>query len=161
MTVVGKELTQSQSHGFTIENDIKVFLKNYISVSKKGDKNIEDDFTSVLIGLKLISILPDTFIDGEQVFVIEYNTKTNLDPQIFLFAILDTFGSQISISVDDIQLRVSDLFLCNREGSEEKILILQEKGLLVFKEDAGRKEIQFKTELDKWTILNEYYERNI
>ena len=31
----------------TIENDVKVFLKNYISISKKGDKNIEDDMSLV------------------------------------------------------------------------------------------------------------------
>jgi hypothetical protein len=114
----------------TLDNDIKVFLRNYVTSNSKGDKNLEDDFSSIFLSLNLISILPDVHDQGQSIYVIEYDSKINLDPLILLFAIKDTFKNEISISVTDIQLRVSDLFLCNREGTEDKLLKLQELGYL-------------------------------
>ena len=154
------QLNQNVSQN-TLENDIKVFLRNYVSSNKKGDKNLEDDLSSVFLSLNLISILPEIHEQGQQIYVIEYDNKLNLSPLILLFAIKDIFDDEISISVNDIQLNVSDLFLCNREGTEDKLLKLQELGYLVYKEDAGRKEIQFKDNRHKWDILRDYYENNI
>jgi hypothetical protein len=74
---------------------------------------------------------------------------------------LDHFENQFSISVNDIQLEVSDLFLCNREGTELKLYQLQEKGYLVFKDNAGRKEIQLNRSMNKWDILKDYYGKSI
>lgn len=143
----------------SLRNDIKVFLRTYQTSSKRGSKSIEDDFSSVLIDLDLIDPLQDVFINGDQVFRIKYNEQKELDPLIFLYAILNAFPKEESISVRDIQAKVSDLFLCNREGTEEKLNALNESGLLVYKQDAGRKEIQFKKELNEWTILDKYYGR--
>jgi hypothetical protein len=142
----------------TIDADIKVFIKNYISSNEKNNKNLEDDFSSIFIALNLISTIPDSFENGLPIYLIEYNAKNNLNPLILLYAIKDSFVDEISIPVSDIQTKVSDLFLCNREGTEEKLLFLQENGYLVYKENAGRKEIQFKDNRDIWDILNEYYE---
>jgi hypothetical protein len=58
-----------------------------------------------------------------------------------------------------IQSEISDLLLCNREGTEAKIEELAELGLLVYKSDAGRREIQLKDSLNKWNILGRYYGR--
>lgn len=143
----------------SLRNDIKVLLRTYQTSSKRGSKSIEDDFSSVLIDLNLIDPLQDVFINGDQVFRIQYNEQRELNPLIFLFAILNTFPEEESISVRDIQAKVSDLFLCNREGTEEKLNALSDRGLLVYKQDAGRKEIQFKTLLNEWTILDKYYGR--
>jgi len=74
---------------------------------------------------------------------------------------MDTFEDQMSIAVNDIQIEVSDAFLCNREGTENKLQDLQEQGYLVYKDDAGRKEIQIKKKITKWTILKDYYEKGI
>jgi hypothetical protein len=78
--------------------------------------------------------------------------------KVFLFAIMDKFENQMSISVNDLQIEVSDMFLCNREGTESKLFELQEMGYLVYKDDAGRKEIQIKKKINKWSILNDCYE---
>jgi hypothetical protein len=145
----------------SIENDVKVLIRNYVSLYKKGAKSLEDDFSSLLINLYTITIVPDTFVDGHQVMKLLYDSKFNLPSHIFLFAILDHFENQLSISVNDIQLEVSDLFLCNREGTELKLYQLQERGYLVFKDNAGRKEIQLSRPINKWDILKDYYEKSI
>lgn len=143
----------------TIHNDIKVFLRTYQTSSKRGSKSIEDDFSSALIGLNLIDVVQDVFIDGEQVYCLKYNEQTALDELIFLYAILDAFTEQESISFEDVQLQVSDKFLCNREGTEDKLNSLAEIGYIVYKQDAGRKEIQLKNKLTKWDVLDKYYGR--
>ena len=143
----------------SLKNDIKVFVRSYLVGSKKSSKTIEDDFSALLLGLDLINLIENTHIDGDQVYIFEYNEKDDLDILIFLFAILDSFEGQVSISVEEIQNRVSDIFLCNREGTEKKLQILQQENFIVYKQDAGRKEVQLKTELNKWGILKKHYER--
>ena len=145
----------------SIENDVKVFIRNYVSLYKKGAKSLEDDFSSLLINLDIISIVPDSHIEGLQVFKLLYNAKENLPSEVLLFSILDSFDGEMSISVNDIQNEISDLFLCNREGTEAKLIELQDKGYIVYKDDSGRKEIQIKNKLNKWDVLKNYYEKSI
>ena len=145
----------------SIENDVKVFIRNYVSLYKKGAKSLEDDFSSLLINLDIISIVPDSHIEGLQVFKLQYNAKENLPSEVLLFSILDSFDGEMSIAVNDIQNEISDLFLCNREGTEAKLIELQDKGYIVYKDDSGRKEIQIKNKLNKWDVLKNYYEKSI
>ncbi len=145
----------------SIENDVKVFIRNYVSLYKKGAKSLEDDFSSLLINLDIISIVPDSHIEGLQVFKLLYNAKENLPSEVLLFSILDSFDGKMSIAVNDIQNEISDLFLCNREGTEAKLTELQDKGYIVYKDDSGRKEIQIKNKLNKWDVLKNYYEKSI
>ena len=80
-----------------------------------------------------------------------------------LYAILDQIEqndlSSESISFEQIQEHVSEKFLCNQEGTENKLELLAEKGLIVYLQDAGRKEVQFKKRLKKFEILDKYYGR--
>ncbi len=145
----------------SIENDVKVFIRNYVSLYKKGAKSLEDDFSSLLINLDIISIVPDSHIEGLQVFKLLYNAKENLPSEVLLFSILDSFDDEMSIAVNDIQNEISDLFLCNREGTEAKLIELQDNGYIVYKDDSGRKEIQIKNKLNKWDVLKNYYEKSI
>jgi len=145
----------------SIENDVKVFIRNYVSLYKKGAKSLEDDFSSLLINLDIISIVPDSHIEGLQVFKLLYNAKENLPSEVLLFSILDSFDGKMSIAVNDVQNEISDLFLCNREGTEAKLTELQDKGYIVYKDDSGRKEIQIKNKLNKWDVLKNYYEKSI
>ncbi len=145
----------------TIESDVKVLIRNYVPLYKPGSKSLEDDFSSLFINLDLISKINGSFINGSQEFRFLYNSKNSLPAMVLLYAIMDTYESQMSISVNDIQVEVSDIFLCNREGTETKLNILQDNGYLVYKDDAGRKEIQIKKNLTKWIVLKDYYEKNI
>jgi len=145
----------------TIENDVKVLIRNYVPLYKKGSKSLEDDFSSLLINLDLITKVNNSLINGAQEFKFLYDTKVNLPSRILLFAILDSFEEQLSIAVNDIQIEISDMFLCNREGTENKLQELQELGYIVYKDDAGRKEIQIKKKVTKWTVLKDFYEKGI
>lgn len=175
-TRVSSEFTTKQLHDFlirklkkdgesisenTIENDIKVFLKNYISLHQRGSKSLEDDFSSILTNLGLISIVQGVQVDHSQLFKIEYTNQPSLDPIIYFYGFKKIFPGEVSISVVDIQTQLSDIFLCNREGTDEKLFALQDAGLIVYKEDAGRKEIQIKSKIEINDILNMYYEQNI
>lgn len=173
---VSSEFTTKQLHDFlirklkkegevisenTLESDIKVFIRNYITQYQRGSKSLEDDFSSILTGLGLITAVKGVMVENHQLYRIEYDTQTTLNPLIFLYGIINSFGNQVSISVSDIQIQVSDKFLCNREGTDEKLFKLQEAGILVYKENAGRKEIQIKKNFQQMDILRSYYEQNI
>jgi hypothetical protein len=143
----------------SIRNDIKVFIKTYFSGSKRGSKSIEDDFASILIGLGFIDNVQGVLVDGQPLFLINYSEQSQLDKLVFFFMILDTFKDQESIDVEAIQMMVSEKVLCNREGTESKLIALVNEGLIVYKQDAGRKEIQLKAKQNKWSILEKYYGR--
>jgi Protein of unknown function (DUF4007) len=143
----------------SIANDIKVLTRMYLNNAKRGSKSIEDDYASLLIGLNLIHAVEGVYVDGAPLFKLNYCDQRQLDKLIFLFLILDKFETQRSISLDLIQSEISDLLLCNREGTEAKIEELAEVGFLVYKSDAGRREIQLKDSLNKWNILGRYYGR--
>ena len=50
------------------------------------------------------------------------------------------------------------VFMLSANGLVHKIESLENKDPgIVFKEDAGRKELQLKPEFDKWEILRKYY----
>jgi hypothetical protein len=143
----------------SVQNDVKVFLKTYYSGSKRGAKSIEDDFASVLIGLGFIDRVEGVLVDGSPLFRINVSEQKELDSLLFLYMIVDVFEGYESISVDQVQAEISDKVLCNREGTDEKLNQLMNGGFLVYKQDAGRKEIQFKGSIDKLNLLSKYYGR--
>jgi hypothetical protein len=173
-TRIANEFTESQLQDFvvkflvkhgesvspkSISNDIKVLLRMYLNNAKRSSKSIEDDYASLLIGLDLIQAVDGVFVDGEMLYKLNYCEQRQLDKLVFLFFILDKFEGQSSISIETIQSEVSDLVLCNREGTEQKIEKLSDLGFLVYKNDAGRREIQLKESLNKWNVLRRYYDR--
>jgi hypothetical protein len=80
-----------------------------------------------------------------------------LHPFVLLACILDVFEESTSISVEDIQKKVSDKLLCNAEGTDSKLTYLADKGYIIYKQDAGRREIQMKKNLNRWELLAKYY----
>lgn len=143
----------------SLKNDIKVFLKTYQTSTGRNTKSIEDDYSSILIELKLIQEVKEVTNNNTQVYRIRYDDRKDLHHFIFLYALLKTFKEEKSIAIEDLQKLVSDKFLCNREGTEEKLIKLEEEDLLVYKQDAGRKEIQIKESVTLENILNKYYDR--
>lgn len=141
----------------SLKNDIKVFLKTYESSSKKNSKSLEDDYSSILIDLNLIEEVSEESDSTKNIYRIRYDERVDLDPLIYFYGVLDSFPEQKSISIEQLQREVGDKFLCNRAGTEEKLRELEEKGFLVFKQDAGRKEVQLKAGSNLETILNQYY----
>jgi hypothetical protein len=171
-TRIGNEFTEDNLNDFlvrfclrngvtvssnSLKSDVKVFLRNYVNTNTFNSKSIEDDVTTLLTELNLIQEIDGVYQNNEQVLKFNYNEKESLPALILLYAIKSRFPDNSSISILDIQNEVSEIFLCNREGTEAKLNDLQDLGLLIKKEDAGRYEIQIKTELNCFEILKMYY----
>lgn len=141
----------------TLKSDIKVFLRTYF-LNNKSQKDLEDDLSSLLIELSLVhKIETDSLAEGEY-YKINVTERQEIPAAIFMFAILDSFQDEVSISFDKIKEKVADAFACNDEGLELQIRNITENyPFATYKEDAGRKELQFKDTPSKWTILHEYY----
>jgi hypothetical protein len=140
----------------TINNDINVLLKNYVRPVKSTIKTQEDDANVLLSELNLVFVTDERASKSAD-YIFNYSDQPSLPPLILLAAILEVFKDRSSISINEIQNEVSDLFLCNREGTESKLQVLAELGLLIAKSNAGRNEVQFKKRLDTLIILNMYY----
>lgn len=155
----------------TIQTDIRVFIRSYF-VDTVNKRDMEDSLSSILIDLNLLSKLDGNRKDEGDTYRINVTERDEIPTQIFLFAILDQFtkdksstvldlsaSQDVSVSFDQIQTQVADCFACNREGLEKHIAAIQENyPWIVYKEDAGRKEIQIKSGgPSKWQILHAYY----
>jgi hypothetical protein len=140
----------------TLENDIKVFIKMYL-VEEKAGKGIEDDLSSMFIELNLIS---EVLISSKEVtYQLRVDDKKEIPSLVFLYCILDSFPERESIAFEEIIDAVGDALVCTNEGVERHIGLLCEllPSQVIFKEDAGRKEVQLDPVLDKWGILERYY----
>ena len=133
----------------TVKKDIGVLLKNY--VSPKDLKNIED-FSALLIGLNLIISKPqDTYYFREV-------TVKEIAPEVILFALLSLGDSEMTISLDGLQ-RISLIFCLPMISLIEIIRSLEQlyPGSIVFSDNSGIKNVQFRKELDKFDVLDNYY----
>lgn len=133
----------------TVKKDIGVLLKNY--VSPKDLKNIED-FSALLIGLNLIISKPqDTYYFREV-------TVKEIAPEVILFALLSLGDSEMTISLDGLQ-RISLMFCLPMISLIEIIRSLEQlyPGAIVFSDNSGIKNVQFRIELDKFGVLDNYY----
>lgn len=133
----------------TVKKDIGVLLKNY--VSPKDLKNIED-FSALLIGLNLIISKPqDTYYFREV-------TVKEIAPEVILFALLSLGDSEMTISLDGLQ-RISSMFCLPMISLIEIIRSLEQlyPGAIVFSDNSGIKNVQFRIELDKFDVLDNYY----
>lgn len=135
----------------TVKRDINVLLKNYLKPVEEG-KSIED-FSSLLIDLNLISESDKEY----RRFKFNYNNKSNLEPEIALFIILDMFSDEKIIDFHSL----SNLFFSFCITSDDLIDILEDikekYSDMVFSEDSGIRQIQLRSEIDKWQILHNYY----
>jgi hypothetical protein len=140
----------------TINADINVLLKNYVRPVKSTIKTQEDDANVLLSELNLVFVA-DAQSSKSADFLFNYSNQPSLPALILLAAMLEIFKDRSSISINEIQNEVADLFLCNREGTDAKLQELADLGLLIAKSNAGRNEVQFKKRLDTLTVLNMYY----
>ena len=132
----------------TVKRDIGVMLHNYCV---KTNTNFEDTNT-LFVPLNLIREL------DKDVYVFNYQTRSEVPCLIFLYALLIQFKGRNSISFEEITelslifcLTNNDLLeiiksLCNLYPSD-----------IVFSDVAGIKELQFHTELNPIEVLNRYY----
>lgn len=150
----------------SIQRDINVFLKNYIR-PRHSKKNIDENFSAILIDLGLIQELATADSGTGLWYAIASKDRPEIPPEIILFAILDQYSweelpQNLSISFRDLlngANSVGNIFAMTSRGLLDKIgEIVESNSTIVFSDDAGIKELQFKRPIDRWEILQEYYD---
>lgn len=148
----------------TINSDINVLLKNYSRPDSKSRLEIEDVFSNMFLDLDLITNykkrnLEDHLTDWYRV---ESINREDLPIEIILFVILDNFSKETSISFRQLLVGFNSpgsVFALTAEGLYNKIqqIINRYSNTIVYSETAGNQVLQLKEDINKWDILNEYY----
>jgi hypothetical protein len=138
----------------TLHEDFSVFSKMYWR-SGTQSKDRDDSFSGLLTELNLVKCYDK---GKEEFFIIENSERTEIPDEIVLFAILDNENFDLSISLNTIENGVGTIFAINKPGLQTKIESLTTKfPNMVFNDQAGIKELQFKEKPTAYSILDEYY----
>ncbi len=142
----------------TLNNDIKVFFKNYIP-SKDENSGIEDNYNGLFYNLRYLNKVKSS--SGNTRYRFNINNGSYLPEVVFLYVLLEKFEGAISISMEAIREQVSSIFLMEKQGTYSMIerLVSKYPNDITFKDDGGRQEIQIKSNIDKLELLTQYYER--
>jgi len=155
---------QKNINSNTINADISVFIRNYLKPSSKETKiDIEEDFSSLMIDLDLMKSYKADNAEGKIVewYKVENSDQVDLPPAVVLFSILDNQSYGKSISFKELMVGPNspgNIFALNEEGLYQKLdaIVKKTKGL-TYTETAGIRELQIKSSIIKWDILNDYY----
>lgn len=153
--------TDSKYNSNTINKDISVFKNNYTKIEKNNV--VEDDYLRLFPDLNLVKYSKSPDLDGKNVdwFKIENKRRDKLPPEIFLFTILDNEAYGNSISIRDLQLAYDSpgsIFAISTDGILDKIKQVTEiYSDITYSDTAGIQVLQFKSNLNKWDILDDYF----
>jgi len=147
-----------------------VFLKTYVRpTSHDGRKDIEDQFSALLLELNLIKeieVEDDTEIERKTWYRFETSQQESLPNEVFLYAILDNghYGNSITIQeLLNAENSPGSIFLLTSDALISKIeaLTLQYDNI-VYTDDGGIRQIQIKDKdsINPLDVLTEYYGRN-
>jgi len=140
----------------TVAKDFIVFTNLY--KNDPQSKDIEDSFSGIL---SEIDLLKTTGKGKDEQFYIENSERDNLSESILLYSILDNpnYGNSISLNSLEFDLNSPGLiFAINRSGLVNKISDLADDFKdITFTDQAGIKELQFKSKAIAYTILDQYY----
>jgi len=146
-----------QSNSNTLKSDFEVFHKLYVGTESK-DK--EDVISGVLTELSLVRTF-NREGNKSTFYHIPDTEKSEIPGAVLLYAILDNEQYGMSVNFESLMTgynSVGSIFAINRTGLLNKIeTLVQQYDWLVFKDDAGIKELQFKTKPEAFTVLDEYY----
>ena len=133
----------------TVRKDIRVLLQNYVMPT---NKNSIEDFSALLISLNLIQENKDKYVFSEM-------NKDSICPDIIMYALIDIKGEDMTLSLDTLQ-ELSLIFCLpiNELISIIKTLEQWYQGVLTYTDNSGIKNVQFLKEIDKYKILDRYYE---
>jgi Protein of unknown function (DUF4007) len=142
----------------TVESDFNVFSRMYVGDPEAKDK--EDIIGGILTELRLVRPV------SKAVFTVEPTERKELPDAVLLYALTENERYGISIG---FQTLLSDLdspgsiFAINEAGMYAKMESLAKKyaDLIVFKDDAGIREIQFKgNKPSPYIFLKDHYHAN-
>ncbi len=145
----------------TLSKDYSVF-KNTYAVSASSKSEIEDSYSGILTELGLLTSKKTS--TKNDALVIESRRRPEIPAQIILYAILENQEGD-SLNFDKLyneKNSVGSVFALNREGLMEKLEELTNlyPKEIVFKNEAGIRELQFKKKLNPIKdVLAKYYGR--
>ena len=141
----------------SLGTDFEVFLKLYVGTGSSKDN--EDVVAGILPDLGIVRVIQRE--KQPTLYHIETNEKEELPEEVLLYAILTNPNIGLSVSLDSLERdynSVGSIFAINRTGLVQKIESLCSRyDFLVYKDDAGIRELQFKNKPDAFEILNDYY----
>lgn len=142
----------------TLTKDFTVFTNLY-----KNDpeaKDIEDSFSGVLSELELVRRIGK---QKDAQFQIENSDRESLPASVLLFSILDNPNYGLSVNINNLEYdwnSPGSIFCISRNGLLNKISeIVAENDFVTFTDQAGIKELQFKSKPNSFELLEKYYER--
>jgi len=143
----------------SIQRDVDVLLRNYVRPQRKP-KSPEDEHITLLMDLELISTFDLAKGDGGVHYAIERRGRSDIPVQVVLYAILDQYQG----------LSVSFRNLSNDHNGPGIVFALDDDALLnrinemtakypeiIYTDDAGIRELQFRTRPDPQQVLDDYY----
>jgi len=113
-----------------------------------------------------VSEIQQRNFDGMNIeyFKIENQSRKELSPHLFLFSILDNENYGKSINLNQIFENESRIFVITKEFTQQLLNKLSSedfyKDSISYSETAGTQLLQFKKDLNKWDVLNNYYKDN-
>lgn len=160
-----EEFNITQINRNTVSSDFEVLLKMYIRTDAQS-KDKEDTYSGLLTELNIIQE-EKRKVDDKTItfFSIPTDDKIDIPEEVLLYAILDKDEFEKSISLHTIEQEkdhLGSVFAIGRTGLVNKIESITssnkfKKYGITFNDQAGIKELQFKTKPNKFEILNNYY----
>ena len=142
----------------TLTKDFTVFANVYKNDSE--GKDVEDSFSGILSELDL---LKSQGRGNDMKYRIENLERDNVPAAMLLFAILDNDQYGLAIGLNTLEHdwnSPGSIFALSRSGILNKISeIVSEYAGITFADQAGIKELQFRTKINPFEILESYYER--
>lgn len=143
----------------SIQRDVDVLVRNYARPPRKP-KSPEDDHTTLLMDLDLLTTFELARNDGGVRYAIERRARADIPTQVVLYVILNQYQG----------LSVSFRNLANDRNGPGLVFALDDDGLLsqinqmtamypdiIYTDDAGIREIQFRTRPNPEQVLDDYY----
>lgn len=141
----------------TIESDFDVFVKLYIGTETSKDK--EEIVSGIFPELNLVRVIQRE--KQATLYHIEVNEKESIPEEVILYAIVTDLEIGLSVNLDTLEKgynSVGAIFGINRTGLVDKIERLCAKySNIVYKDDAGVRELQFKKKPTWVQVLKDYY----
>lgn len=133
----------------TVKKDIDVLLHNYCNY---GSESIEEQNT-LLSPLSLIRVGSD-----KDKWIFNSINHNSIPAEIFLYAIIRSKGDAVSVSFDLLQTLALMFCMDNNELLEmiDMVCVLYSSEI-IFSDNAGIKELQFRRAFDEFDILDSYY----
>jgi hypothetical protein len=159
------DLNISQINTNTLTSDFEVLTKMYIRTDAQS-KDKEDTFSGLLTELNIIQEEKRKVEDKQTSFYsVVTDEKADIPEEVLLFGILDNGNFDLSISlytVEQEKNQIGSVFAIGRTGIVNKIESIAannkfKKYGITYNDQAGTKEIQFKTKPNKFEILDKYY----